>query len=427
MKSPNPAAKLLTSAWLAAVIILISFASAAALGQPQDKTERERALAAYESQNFVAALPLLEKAAAAYPDDIMILSRLGFALFVTSSTEKDPAVRAKARARAREILLKSQRLGDEGNLTKMTLDGLSHDDPSDVPFSNKQEAESAIRKGEDAFVRGDMDQALAAYKRALELDPQLYEAALYAGDAEFKTGYAATDERVRKDHFEKAGVWFAKAIAIDANRETAYRYWGDALDRMGRIDEARDKFVEAIIAEPYTRSPYVGLTQWADQHHVPTGHPNIEIPTNVQAKKPGEINITVDELALKGSDNDGSAAWLMYGIIRSGWMDRKNGGRSVKFAKAFPNETAYRHSLAEEIEALRGVVESAQVQMREKPAIKLTPSLASLVKLTDAGLLEAYVLFVMPDEGIALDYRAYRKSNRDQLRQYWLKIVIAGK
>src|SRR5437879_8137856 len=45
-----------------------------------------------------------------------------------------------------------------------------------------------------------------------------------------------------------------KAIAIDANRETAYRYWGDALDAQGKTNLARDKFVEAIVAEPDRKS-----------------------------------------------------------------------------------------------------------------------------------------------------------------------------
>lgn len=425
MNNYNSSLKIFAGSLLPAILALVCLAPVEALAQRPDQSEREQALAFFESNNFVAALPLLEKAAAATPDDPVILSRLGFAVYATSATEKDAALRAKIRERARNILLKSQSLGDDSNLTKIALDTLSHDDATAVPFSNMKAAESEIRKGEEAFVRGDMDQAIAAYKHALELDPQLYEAALYAGDAEFKKAHVSTDERFRNDHLEQAGVWFAKAIAIDADRETAYRYWGDALDAQGKSEEARDRFVDAIVADPYARKSYIGLTQWADRHHISLGHPKIDIPTNVTSKKPGEINITVDELALKGSNNDGSAAWIMFGIVRSAWMDRRN-GRSEKFAKAFPNESAYRHSLAEEVEALRGVVESVQVQTKEKPDTRLTASLENLMKLNDAGLTEAYVLFVRPDEGIARDYPGYRKSNRDKLKQYWLKVVVGA-
>ena len=68
-------------------------------------------------------------------------------------------------------------------------------------------------------MRGDMDKAIAAYKRALDLDPRLYDAALYAGDAEFKKANNSTDPQYRNDHFNAAGIWFATAIAIDANRK----------------------------------------------------------------------------------------------------------------------------------------------------------------------------------------------------------------
>jgi hypothetical protein len=115
---------------------------------------------------------------------------------------------------------------------------------------------------------------------------------------------------------------------------------------------------------------------------------------------------------------------MMYGIHRAGWMDKKDGSRSEKFLKTYPNEPSYRHSLTEELEALRGVVESVQVQMREKRVKKLTPSLDNLMKLNDAGLLEAYILFAKPDQGIARDYESYRAANREKLRRYWLEVVI---
>jgi hypothetical protein len=71
-------------------------------------------------------------------------------------------------------------------------------------------------------------------------------------------------------------------------------------------------------------------------------------------------------------------------------------------------------------------VASVQVQTKEKPGTKLTASLENLMKLNDAGLIEAYVLFVLPDEGIARDYPSYRKSNRDKLKQYWAKFVVGA-
>ncbi len=385
----------------ACAALLLSVPVGAVTGT-QDPSERQRALDLYESNNFAAALPLLEKLAISNPKDAVILSRLGFALYANSATEKDPAVRQQMRDRARTTLLRSRSLGDNSNLTTMALDALSAPDASQLPFSSIQAAEAAMREGEAAFVRGDMDKAIAAYKRALEADPRLYDAALYAGDAEFKKGYNSTDPQYRSDHFDAAG---------------------DALDAQGKSTEARDKFVDAIVADPYDRRSYVGLTQWADRHKIALGHPRIDIASNATSGKPGEVNITIDPSALK-SDDDGSAAWMMYGMVRALWLNKKDGSRSDEFAKAYPNETTYRHSLAEELAAMRAVAESVQTQIKEKRIKKLTVSLENLKSLHDAGLLEAYILFAHPDQGIARDYAGYRKMNRDKLRRYWLDVVI---
>ncbi len=48
------------------------------------------------------------------------------------------------------------------------------------------------------------------------------------------------------------------------------------------------------------------------------------------------------------------------------------------------------------------------------------------MKLNDAGLLEAYILFARPDKDIARDYAPYRKANREKLKRYWMEIVIGG-
>jgi tetratricopeptide (TPR) repeat protein len=384
-------------------------------GRPQDPAERQHALEVYDSQNLVAALPLLEKVAISYPDDPIVLSRLGFALYANSIDQKEPAKREEMRNRARSVLLKSQSLGDKSNLTQMTVDALSQPDITQIPFSRIQAAESAIREGEAAFTHGEMDKAITAYKRALEADPQLYDAALYAGDAEFKKGLASNDSQFRSDHFDAAGVWFAKAIAINANIETAYRYWGDALDAQGKTGEAGEKFVDAIVAEPYSRRSYVGLTQWAQRHNLKLGHPRI-VPPNSTTTEGSNTTLNVDPRTL--DSHDGSNEWLLYDLTRVAW-------HQADFYKNYPDEKSYRHSLKEEASALRMVAEACAKDTQSGKVKALAPALDSLVKLNDAGLLEAFILFARSDAGIARDYTSYRAANRDKLRRYWLDVAIA--
>src|SRR6185503_13678774 len=142
-------------------------------------------------------------------------------------------------------------------------------------------ADAAMREGEEAYSRGELDKAIKAYQRALQLDPKLYLSALFIGDMYFKKGYQDTDARTREEDLNKAGEWFTRAIAIDENIETAHRYWGDALMLQGRKKEAMLKFIDAIIAEPGTRSAYVGLSQWGQRTSVSMAHPRIDVPVKV--------------------------------------------------------------------------------------------------------------------------------------------------
>jgi tetratricopeptide (TPR) repeat protein len=273
-----------------------------------------------------------------------------------------------------------------------------------VSFSKNKEADAAMREGESYFAAEEWDKAQEAYERAFRLDPKIYEAPLFIGDVYF-----------HKKQMDKAGEWYAKAISIDPNRETAYRYWSDAYLRVGKMTESRDKAVEAIIAEPYNKMSYRGLMQWAQKNRVQLSHPKIVIPADVSSGKPGEVSITLDPRMLEGKE-DGSSAWLMYSFTRANW-------RTDKFAKKFPAEKEYRHTLAEEAEALRMVVSSVKGDKKIK---KLEPSLVALVRLEDAGLLEAYILMARADEGIAQDYEEYRKNNREKLRRYVTEIVAGA-
>ena len=62
---------------------------------------------------------------------------------------------------------------------------------------------------------------------------------------------------------------------------------------------------------------------------------------------------------------------------------------------------------------------------KDKPeAIASDPDLALLKKISDAGMLESYVLLSTPDRGIAIDYLAYREKHRQQPEDYLSQHVI---
>jgi tetratricopeptide (TPR) repeat protein len=378
-----------------------------AQGAANYEAEKQRAIKLLENAKATEALPILERLSSSNPEDGQVMFYFGFALLAHSNTLKETGARKQARIRARAAMLKARESGYKNPLMESILESIPADGGEESKYSADAQADAAMREGEAAFVKGDLDAALAAYQRALTHDPKLYEAALFAGDMYFKKGQPF-----------KAAEWYDRAIAIDPDRETAYRYSASPLMEAGKLEEARLRYVEAFVAEPFNRLARAGLIRWGEAAKVELAHPDIKVPTNVTPLKDNKMTINISPESV--SKDDGTNAWITYGMVRAGWA-------MEKFAKEFPAEKQYRHTLREEADALRGVVESVKTQTKDKKIKSLDPSLARLVKLHDEGLLEAYILFARADQGIAQDYVEYRKTNRDKLRRYLMEYVTAKK
>ncbi|HZH35576.1 MAG TPA: hypothetical protein VEX64_12095 [Pyrinomonadaceae bacterium] len=389
-------------------LLCLSFiaVSSAALAQGNVNNfavERERAIKMINEGKYVESLPLFEKLAVDKQADAEVFFGLGIATLSKADTIKDTAGRKQLRVKARETLLKAKSLSGENSQIDSVLNTIKPDG-GERGKSDNPEANKAMEVAFAAFAERNYLKAAELYEKAARLDPVLYEAALYTGNS----FYGA------KEH-DKAGIWFAKAIALDPNRETAYRYWGDSLMVSGKENEAKDKFFDAIVAEPYSQLAWRGLIQFARANNLKLAHPKIDIPTNISSNEKGDrTTITLDESLLKET-GDGSGAWMAYGLIRAVW-------RNGDFLKKFPNEKVYRHSLAEEAAALRGVL--VAVKNQRKDIKQLNPALKQLQELNDAGLLEAYILLAQSDAGIRQDYDAYRQNNRDKLKRYLVEFLI---
>jgi tetratricopeptide (TPR) repeat protein len=357
-----------------------------------------------KQNKYTEALPLLEKIIVVEPNDAQAQFYLGFALVAQANNTKDPQQRVALSLRARAAFVKAKELGIEEPIVDALIGSIPPDGSPGASFSENIAANSLMVEAEAFFSQGKLDQALKNYQEALQLDPKLYHAALFSGDV-----------YTQKQDYKQALVWYERAIAIDPNIETGYRYSATPLMKQGKIEAARDRYIEAFITEPYNRFARAGLVQWAQVTKTTIGHPAIEIPTDVTFDEKGDAKVNLDASALLGGKNDGSFAWISYGATRSTW-------RKELFAKKYPNEGAYRHSLAEEAEALRSVVSLATADQK----VKLSTPIAKLKRLNDEGLLEAYILLARPDQGIAQDHPAYLKENREKLRRYMVQYVVTG-
>jgi tetratricopeptide (TPR) repeat protein len=375
---------------------------------PELEKDRRYSMELVSKNKFLEALPWLDKLAKAAPNDAEVLVSLAECLYAHSATLTNAGEKKAEVLRTRQLLLQAQKLGYSSDYLETLIAGIPPD-AADPAFSDNAEVDRIMKHAEADFAAGNYDAAKQGYLQAILLEPNNYDAVLFMGDIYF----------AKRDSVA-AGQWYSRAINIDPNREVAYRYWGDALAMAGKLPEARHKYIEAVVAEPYKRSSWNGINKWLQYAKQPITWYHFQSPNSHEVKGKNaegknDININIDSSSL--NKKDGSSAWMMYEMTRALWQ-------GDEFKKNFPNEKEYRHSLKEEFQALSVVAETADSLATGKKPEKLNADLAALVRFNKAGLLEPYILLNAADAAIARDYEGYRKDHRDVLIRYLDEVVV---
>ncbi len=253
-------------------------------------------------------------------------------------------------------------------------------------YSASPEANQAMVRGLAAAERGDHAGAIREFATALGHDETLYEAALRTGDAHAKLRSA-----------DSAYAWYERATKIHADRGAAWRGWSDLLRKNGQHAEALEKAIEAVVAEPYSRESKEPLVAWSALTRTPLGQPAVNLPVRNRPAVRTPVMIAYDSVRL---------AWKGEGKAMT-----------IRYLMEFPSATSYRHTLAEEREALRAAYRAGGTSAGTR----------NLKTLDDDGMLDAYILFARVNESIALDYAEYRAMHRDELRRFWTKYVVGWK
>ncbi len=373
-------------------------------GDAAYQAKRQQAMQLFDQGKRLEALPLLEDLTREDPGDQEVVVALAASLVRHAATLTDQQSAGKERLRAKDLLEKS---GSFSPLAQNLLQLLREmPDSGDIQFSENPAVEQAMRAGEAAFSRRDFDEAIKNYSKAVELEPKNYAAVLFMGNAFHK-----------KNDFARAGEWYEKATQLDPNIETGYRYYAEMLASRGDMAKARTMMIHAAVAEPYNRMVWRDLKAWANVNHVALDFTSVNIPDPGPNKKDEPV---FDFKLFPERPKDVSDAWKVYHLVRADWKQRK-------FKQHFPQEPQYRHSLAEETEALTAairVLEKLRGNIDTAEQVTEDPSLLLLLKLQRASALEAYVLFRLGDEGIAKDYPAYLAANHAKLEEYMDKFVV---
>jgi tetratricopeptide (TPR) repeat protein len=381
-------------ALLLVLCIAMPRARAQSNADASDQEKRQKAIALFNQNKRLEALPVLEELAAKDPKDDQVLAALAASLIDHAATLTDQEAAAKERLRARDLVQKAWELGNTSPMVE-NLRQLLGELPANgaIKFSANPAVEQIMLAGEAAFSRRDFDEALKDYAKALELDPASYPATLFTANT-----------YDRRNDFSKASEWYERAMRLDPNLETAYRYYADMLAKQGDMAKARAMLIHAAVAEPYNKIVWREIRAFAIVNN--TAFTLVYAPIPLPK---------IDDTAPI------SSAWRTYYSVREGWE------RGDKFHKQFPLEPEYRHSLPEESEALTAMAKVLEKLKQDKKTAALVTSdtvAGLLLRLQQAGALEPYVLFSLGDDGIAKDYIAYRAKNRAKLEDYMDKFVM---
>jgi tetratricopeptide (TPR) repeat protein len=392
-----------------AFVFLFSLAPAQAPGSALSPSEadtnpsdpdRQEAMRLYKEHKLGEAAKWWQKVVARYPGDMAAHEALGSSLLIRAAEQSDRKNKIPDRVQAHAELMRAQELGDNSDLCKALLSAVP-EDGSEVHYPNQKEANAALARGDAALERLDWDGAVKEYSLAVELSPDNYFTPVGIG-----LKYA------RLKQWTEAGKWYALSLRINPDGGAAYGNWVEALVEAGEMKEAREKLVQGLLISDgsYINLP---LNMWLNANHLSLKKIDIKVPDEYPIGKTGTM-IVVNPAWL--GKNDGRDAWLMYPRTRRLWKNEK-----------YFNEfqiTSYRHSLAEEVDALSQVVAAFNESLAKGNVKEPDPALMLLSRFQSEGLLEAFVLLIQHDKEVNAELYRYQTQHRDKLMEFADKYII---
>ena len=386
---------------------LFSLAPAQALGSvlSQNTTDaspadpdRQEAMRLYKEHKLGEAAEWWQKVVAKYPGDMAAHEALGSSLLIRAAGQSDQKNKISDRVQAHAELMRAHELGDNSELCQALLSAVP-EDGSEVRHPNQKEVNAALARGDAAIESLDRDGATREYSLAVELSPDNYFTPVGIG-----LKYA------RLKQWEEGGKWYALSLRISPDNGTAYGNWVVALTEAGEMKEAREKLVQGLLISDGT---YINLplNRWLNANHLKLKKINIKVPDEYPIGKTGTM-IVVDPAWL--GKNDGGDAWLMYPRARRLWKKH--------FDESYI--TGYRHSLAEEVDALSQVVAAFNESLAKGNVKEPDPALMLLSHFQREGLLEAFVLLVQGDKEVSSELYRYQTQHRDKLMEFADKYII---
>jgi len=231
----------------------------------------------------------------------------------------------------------------------------------------------------------------------------------------------------------------AAELALDPSLSQAHHFAADSLFKLGRLSEAEDEYVQALVYDPtydevWKALEIVGPTAGFTVHRPAASVPAGAVGENVDGKV--EIGVANPE-------------WLQYLSCKAVWR-HEDAYRKAQLAAAPPryarslriSGTTYNWSVAEEAECLRSYVaanlSATAARLAERGAgdgqaagasrervLAAAPELVrTLVQVEDADLLDGFVLFVRFGQSCPMVLALLSDAERSQIERFIRQLVL---
>jgi tetratricopeptide (TPR) repeat protein len=381
-----------------AAALLAGFAQTPAhaefLGNAESEALTQQADVLMAKQKYQEAINTYQAAVKADPKASHPVSSLAYLLLILSDKskgEQHDRLRGQSEALARQAL----KLIPQDPIAQETLRQLQ--DQPQVWHTPSREAQQALASGEVLFSGGKFTEALAAYERAIQLDPQASEAWVYAGDCYF-----------REKNWPEAEKRFRKATEVEPLNSQAWRFLSDALIAQQKQLAAQEALFGAIAAQPSQLPNWEKLSQYRTM----VGYPLRTLELKRKASARLDANKHVDIQIDASIDNDAQfsnrVVWIAYAL----------GSVVPESSSAESGEGKISSPFMQEVNAWSKATQVVEKVIADGKSDSLDPALKQMQVFAKDKQLEHAVLVLLYKEAYRPELEAWKKADPDGIRKF---------
>lgn len=277
------------------------------------------------------------------------------------------------------------------------------------PKEFDSEAMTLFNEGENFFQRGDFRTALKKYELAFAKDTTFAKAILYSGDCYFHLG-----------EFNEADLRYHKALDIDPQNYQAWRFLAHAQFKLGHAPEViKLSLLKAIEIQPN----YIPAWDWyaalSEADGVPLQTLDIKRLAKVKVTQNGaekSYTVEVDSSIDPEKKDSDSTAWLHYGIAKATLLA---GGTINEEAQLNLHADGYLSAFESELLVWKEVFST-----KEQSSLLKNPLLKQFRQFVLEGEIEAAIFVFFFEEPFRADFEKWKKAHPMGIQKFIAKYAL---